>query len=72
VNNIIEKAKRSYILSQVQAVKTCKDLFSITDNLLGKQKTSRLPSGSPNDLCVKFSNFFNDKIHKNRNVLDFQ
>jgi len=71
VTQLVQSAKSSFYSSQILACKTTKQLFTLTNTLLGKSKTSSLPNNIPcSELPEKFSNFFNDKIETIRNNLD--
>lgn len=67
---LIQNLKRNYYVSKFNNVKTCKELFSITDQLLGKRNSPSLPRGNDGDVCSDFSKFFHEKIIKIRNDID--
>ena len=68
--SLSEKAKRHFYLDKFNNVTSCKELFRISDELLGKQKSSPLPDGSDQDVANLFSKFFTEKISLIRNTLD--
>ena len=72
VNNLIRKVKQDFFLNKFEQVKSCKELFSAADQVLGKSKKSVFPSifGSETILCNNFLSFFDDKIRSIRQNLD--
>ncbi|GFS19584.1 RNA-directed DNA polymerase from mobile element jockey [Elysia marginata] len=55
VNNEVKNAKKRFYLAKFSTTKTCKKLFSLTDQLLGKTKHKQ---NGDKELCNKFSTFF--------------
>ena len=70
VTSLTEKAKRDFYLDKSNNIKSCKELFHISNDLLGKQTNSPLPDGSDQDVANMFSSYFTEKISKIRNTLD--
>ena len=70
--SLIKECKKMYFMSKFENVKSCKEMFQITDDLLGKLKTSPLPEGNDIENCQKFATFVDDKIDKIRSFLDSQ
>ncbi|GFR69104.1 reverse transcriptase-like protein [Elysia marginata] len=69
LNNVVKNAKKRFYLAIFSTTKTCKKLFSLTDQLLGKTKHKL---NGDKELCNKFSTFFDSKITKIREDLEFQ
>ncbi|GFR86104.1 reverse transcriptase-like protein [Elysia marginata] len=61
--------RKDFIKAKFSTTKTCKKLFSLTDQLLGKTKHKL---NGDKELCNKFSTFFDSKITKIREELEFQ
>ncbi|GFS07086.1 reverse transcriptase-like protein [Elysia marginata] len=72
VKTIIQNCKREYFLRKFETVTSGKELFMLSDHLLGRERTMPLPSGTEIDLCERFVTFFNDKIANVRLELDNQ
>lgn len=70
VSKMITKAKRTFFLSKFENVKTCKELFDVSSELLGSQNKTILLPGTDRDLCSSFSDFFSKKITSIRQELD--
>ena len=71
VTFIVDCAKTTFYSSKVLACSTVKQLFSLTNNILGKVNSSPLPSNfSAQDLPQKFADFFTKKIALIREKLD--
>ena len=71
VTNIVDKAKCSFYSAKILACTTSRQLFSITNSLLGKVKSTPLPSSIPmTELPQCFSDFFHCKIATIRQALD--
>ena len=71
VNNIVHQAKISFYSTKILASNTSRQLFSITNSLLGKVKSSPLPSSIPlSELPQRFSDFFHSKVTSIRRNLD--
>jgi hypothetical protein len=71
VNALIDEAKQCHYQTAIEESHgNVKQLFSITNVLLGRTKSDSLPStGSPADLCSKFADFFVEKVPKIRNSI---
>ena len=63
VNSLICKAKQEYYAERISNAKGHKELYSVCNELLNKQKTSVLPKHDcAKDLADRFINYFTDKI----------
>ena len=64
VKKIMQQAKSKFFNTQIRACTSSKQLFHITNTLLGKSKTSSLPSSIPSALLPqRFCDFFVNKIY---------
>ena len=71
MNALIEKKKRQFYNSKFQDVTSCKELYNIANEVIGKPTEKTLPSNkSVQDLCNDFSKSFEDKINLIRQDLD--
>ena len=71
VTSIIVKAKSSYYSSQISNCSNSKQIFDISNRILGKAQSSPLPSNLPaSQLPDKFCEFFISKVSKIRSDLD--
>ena len=71
MNALIEKKKRLFYNSKFQDVTSCKELYNIANEVIGKPTEKTLPSNkSVQDLCNDFSKSFEDKINLIRQDLD--
>ena len=71
VTKIVHDAKLAYFSSKVADCTNCKQLFHVTDKLLGRHKLSPLPIKiSLHCLPDKFYSYFYDKVSIIRNQLD--
>eukprot|EP00745_Piridium_sociabile_P040659 TRINITY_DN786_c0_g1_i8.p1 TRINITY_DN786_c0_g1~~TRINITY_DN786_c0_g1_i8.p1 ORF type:complete len:1132 (+),score=124.07 TRINITY_DN786_c0_g1_i8:119-3397(+) len=71
VTDIVDNAKSRFYSSKILACTTAKQLFTFTNNLLGKVNSSPLPIVfSVHELPQKFSDFFTSKISLIREKLD--
>ena len=70
VTHLIESAKKSFFKSKLNCVKSCKELYTTVNSLLGKKNSSPLPNVSDDENANNFSNFFIDKIDNIRSCLD--
>ena len=70
VTSLTEKAKRDFYLDKSNNINSCKDLFHISNDLLGKQTNSPFPYRSYQYVADMFSSYFTEKISKIRNTLD--
>eukprot|EP00918_Siedleckia_nematoides_P075764 GHVU01165809.1.p1 GENE.GHVU01165809.1~~GHVU01165809.1.p1 ORF type:complete len:214 (-),score=32.93 GHVU01165809.1:385-1026(-) len=69
-HHALETAKSSFISDEVMKLKgNSRKLFSLVNNLLGKEITNPLPDGTDNELVEKFASFFIQKIMKIRDEL---
>ncbi|WP_294078730.1 hypothetical protein, partial [Thiolapillus sp.] len=67
----MHQAKISFYSTKILASNTSRQLFSITNSLLGKVKSSPLPSSIPlSELPQRFSDFFHSKVTSIRRNLD--
>ena len=68
VTNLVDKAKQSYYSAKIQSSITCKQLFQNFNTILGKSRSSPLPSTfDSDDLPNVFSDYFTEKIRTIRN-----
>ena len=68
VTNIIDKAKQAYYSAKIQYSTACKQLFQNFNIILGKSRSSPLPSTfDSDDLLIVFSDHFTEKIRTIRN-----
>ena len=73
VSNIVQKAKAAFFNAKILACSTSKQLFNVTNTLMGKVKSSPLPVKIPAaEVPQKFCDFFINKIVKIRESLDAQ
>ena len=71
VTKLVHKAKTTYYCNKIKESLSCKQLFSVANQLLGNKKPSPLPTVFPLiDLPKRFLDFFKDKIETIRNKLD--
>ena len=71
VTKLVHKAKTTYYCNKIKESQSCKQLFSVANQLLGNKKPSPLPTVFPLiDLPKRFLDFFKDKIETIRNKLD--
>ena len=71
VTKIINDAKLAYFSSKIADCTNCKQLFHVTDKLLGRHESSPLPTTISLDcLPDQFSFYFHDKVAISRNQLD--
>ena len=65
VANIIKQVQRSYYIDKLQENRTnFKEIFTITNKLLGRIDSSPLPPNeNPDRLAQEFSDYFQDKIN---------
>ena len=63
VTNLVDKAKQAYYSAKIQSSTTCKQLFQNFNTILGKSRSSPLPSTFDSDnLPNVFSDYFTEKI----------
>ena len=63
VTNLVDKAKQAYYSAKIQSSTTCKQLFQNFNTILGKSRSSPLPSTfDSDDLPNVFSDYFTEKI----------
>ena len=71
MTRLVSKTKTDYLNAQIAESQTCKQLFSVTNSLLGKSKVSPLPNNIPAaQLPHSFCDFFTEKIKQIRQTLD--
>ena len=71
VTRLVDVTKTSYFCSMIRGSLSCKQLFRITNQLLGSKKTSPLPTVFPLiELPQRFLEFFYRKVQTVRNNLD--
>ena len=71
ITKIIHDAKSAYFSSKTADCTNCRQLFHVTDKLLGRHKSSPLPITISLDcLPGQFSSYFHDKVAIIRNQLD--
>ena len=71
VTKLVHKAKTTYYCNKINESLSCKQLFSVANQLLGNKKPSPLPTVFPLIARPKrFLDFFKDKIETIRNKLD--
>ena len=69
----VRKAKRQYYNDVICNCPSSKQLYNVTNQLLGRTKKSSLPSNNPtSDLPDTLCQFFNNKIEQIRNDIDNQ
>ena len=68
VTNLVDKAKQAYYSAKIQSSTTCTQLFQNINTILGKSRSSPLPSTfDSDDLPNVFSDYFTVKIRTIRN-----
>ena len=71
VTKLVDKARTTYYCNKINENLSCKQLFSVANQLVGNKKPSPLPTVFPLiDLPKRFLDFFKDKIETIRNKLD--
>ena len=71
MTRLVSKTKTDYLNAQIAESQTCKQLFSVTNSLLGKCKVSPLLTNIPAaQLPHSFCGFFTGKIKQIRQNLD--
>ena len=71
VTKIVYDAKLAYFCSKIADCTNCKQLFHVTDKLLGRHKSSPFPITISLDcLSEQFSSYFHDKVAIIMNQLD--
>ena len=69
----VRKAKRQYYNDVICNCPSSKQLYNVTNQLLGRTKKSSLPNNIPtSDMPDTFCQFFNNKIEQIRNDIDTQ
>ena len=67
----VQEAKRRFYCEMIDSSSSCRQLFAVSSELLGKSSTAPLPSEIPrSDLPDRFCDFFSDKIDRARDDLD--
>ena len=69
-NKLIQQAKVNYYQHLFVNIRSCKEMFILKDELLGKQKKSPLPSITASECSEQFSSFFCDKVCAIRDELE--
>ena len=63
--------RKKYISEKIESSGSSKELFSVFNDMTGKNKTPKIPTNIPSSqLPDKFNNFFIDKIDVIRDELD--
>ena len=71
VKACVQTAKRRCYCEKIDSGSSCRQLFAVSSELLGKSSTAPLPSDTPrSDLPDRFSDFFSDKIDLFHDDLD--
>ncbi|GFR96463.1 reverse transcriptase-like protein [Elysia marginata] len=70
MTKLIKEKNREFYSIVFSNIKTCRGLFYVSNQLLGKNTESACPDGDPKEMCNKFQTFFQEKIAKIRNKLD--
>lgn len=65
---LLRQTKTEYYISKIEHSNSCKQMFATCNELLGKSKSSSLPTSIP-DLPNKFVDFFEEKIDNIRNKM---
>ena len=68
LKNIVKRCKQNYFLNKFSNLKTCRDLFTASNELLGKTKNELLNVTKP--ICDKFSHYFVSKVNYIRDSID--
>ena len=58
ITNLVHDAKSNYYNTKITESKNCKQLFTVTDKLLGRRETTLLPTTTPDDSLPDISAFF--------------
>ena len=67
----VRSAKKRYLNEKISSSTSSKQLYAVTNQLLGKAKSSPLPSNIPHpELPDRFCHFFDDKFRRIRTDLD--
>ena len=67
----VQTAKRRFCCEKIDSSPSCRQLFAVSSELLGKSSTALLPSDIPcSDLPDRFCDFFSDKIDRICDDLD--
>ena len=67
----VQEAKRRFYCEKIDSSSSCRQLFAMSSELLGKSSTAPLPSDIPrSDLPDRFYDFFSDKFDRIRDDLD--
>ena len=66
----VQEAQRRFYCEKIDSSSSCRQLFAVSSELLGKSSTAPLPSDIPrSDLPDRFCDFFSDKIDRIRDDL---
>ena len=67
VTNLVDKARQAFYSAKIQSSTTCKQIFQNFNTILGKSRSSPLPSTfDSDDLPNVFSDYFTEKIRSIR------
>ena len=67
----VQEARRRFYCEKIDSSSSCRQLFAVSSELLGKSSTAPLPSDIPrSDLPDRFCDFFSNKIDRIRDDLD--
>ena len=67
---MITQTKRAFFLAKFETVRSCKELFAVSGELLGNHNGTSLPPGTDEELCCDFSDYISRKITLIREGLD--
>ena len=71
VKACVQMAKRRFYCEKIDSSSSCRQLFAVSSELLGKSSTTPLPSDIPgSDLPDRFCDFFSGKTDRIGNDLD--
>ena len=71
VRACVQEAKRRFFCEKIGSSSSCRQLFAVSDELLGRSRTTSLPSDIPRcDLSDRFCDFFYYKIKRMREDFD--
>ena len=71
ITQLVVRAKTAFYSTKIAASSTCKELFKLTGNLMGRVTQSPLPSNYPtHQIAQVFSDFFSGKTKAIREALD--
>ena len=71
--SVLGAAKRDYYTTKLKSCSSSKLLFNVSDSLLGKRKSTTLPTDTPmSELPQRFCDYFSTKIKNIREELDLR